>query len=98
MSSNKGQLPKVVMDECMEPVPGVAFASESGSAKTSSASSSTMVTSSMLNWDKGADAVKEAVPSISASSSENQSVFRVDDEDIFVATSALQEYEYYVVI
>lgn len=56
-SLKKGQLPPVVMDECMEPVPGVAFASESGSAKSSSSQNSALVTSSMVNWDKTAEQV-----------------------------------------
>ena len=61
----KGQLPSVVMDECLEPVPGVAFTSEAGSSSSSSSSTSasgksgngstqnnSIVTSSMINWEK----------------------------------------------
>ena len=112
LQRQKGDFPAVVMDECMEPVPGVAFASESGSAKTSSASSSTMITSSMVNWDKSlleiAAApldltVEEARGSLGLSSSTSvgspSSIFRVDNEEIFVATSPPgQDYEYFVVI
>ena len=38
VSRKKGQLPSVVMDECIEPVPGVAFASDNSASASKSSS------------------------------------------------------------
>lgn len=99
VSRKKGQLPSIVMDECMEPVPGVAFASESSSAKTSSTSSSTLITSSMINWEKSAlevaAATASAVSSSNGSSKDNRAKsfsFCVDGEEVFLASNPHNEY------
>jgi len=109
-SRKKGQLPPVVMDECIEPVPGVALASDSfssssrsssglsgNSASSSSSSSNTLVTSSMLNWEKSSVELEAELASGSPSSMTQgniraRSTFVVDDEEIFVASNTNKEY------
>jgi hypothetical protein len=100
-SRKKGQLPPVVLDEYMEPVQGVAFASESGTAKTTSTQiSSALSIPSLINWEKTqaqvtADPSLSGAPTMSASSISTKNtgaLFKVDDVEMFVASNPTPEF------
>jgi hypothetical protein len=104
-SSNKAKAPAVVMDDCTVPVYGVAFGSSKGSAGASTAAvSNTIVTTSMLNWEKNKEEIpqKEAQPVKSKVVKNSGDSFFIDDEEMFIASkgnsnSAVED-DYFVVL
>lgn len=100
-SSNKAKAPPVVMDDCTVPVYGVAFGSSKGSAAAGTLSN-TIVTASMLNWEKS----KEEIPQIIESAAKPKTVdvkegnsFYIDGQLMFVASRGASNLEeYYVVL
>lgn len=104
-SSNKAKAPAVVMDDCTVPVYGVAFGSSKGSAGASTATvSNTIVTTSMLNWEKNKEEIpqKEAQPVKSKVVKNHGDSFFIDDEEMFIASkgnsnSAVED-DYFVVL
>eukprot|EP00596_Hydrurales_sp_CCMP1899_P000960 CAMPEP_0119034622 /NCGR_PEP_ID=MMETSP1177-20130426/1627_1 /TAXON_ID=2985 /ORGANISM="Ochromonas sp, Strain CCMP1899" /LENGTH=310 /DNA_ID=CAMNT_0006992189 /DNA_START=224 /DNA_END=1157 /DNA_ORIENTATION=- len=104
-SSVKNKVPAVVMDDCTVPVFGVAFGSNKGNAATSGAgTTNTLVTSSMLNWEKVVEDMPQkkevAVKSKAVKTSEES--FMIDEDEMYIASlsgsRSLVEEDYFVVI
>ena len=103
-SSNKSKAPPVVMDDCTIPVYGVAFGSSKGSGTASATLSNTIVTASMLNWEKKKDEIpqKEAQVVKPKVVKVNDEAYFIDEEEMFIASrstaSSMVEEDYFVVL
>ena len=100
-SSNKAKAPPVVMDDCTVPVYGVAFGSSKGSGTASATLSNTIVTASMLNWEKSKEEIPQKItrtvkPEVV---DDNDRKFFIDEEMMYVASNGgNSKMEYYVVL
>ena len=92
------------MDDCTVPVYGVAFGSNKGSGAASATLSNTIITASMLNWEKTKEEIpqKLAQPIKSKVVKSNDEAFFIDDEEMFIASKSLAktmaEEDYFVVL
>ena len=101
-SSSKAKAPPVVMDDCTVPVYGVAFGSSKGSSGASTPSlSNTIVTTSMLNWEKNKVDIPQKLEQIVKNkiAKNSDANFYIDDEEMFVASRGyMVDEDYFVVL
>ena len=98
-SSNKAKTPPVVMDDCTVPVYGVAFGS-SKAGGGNPAFPNTIITTSMLNWEKNKVHIPQKLEQIVKNkiAKNSDANFYIDDEEMFVASRGFMVDEDYFVV